>query len=377
MKELEGLYAEFMSRTPPAPVSAARCRLWQAGWLSFAGKTNQAEVAIVEARELLLRAAAPVALEVQVAATYVTLVGWPHPARAEQVARESLGKLSTLDSDVRDSYWSLIGEWNNILCRQDRFTEATRRLEEQRPWLKAHGGSLTDLVRLDALRGEDLARSGHAQEALPILEAVATNRLSTVQDWYTAAIVAASVGDHASFERLSRVCWLRFGSTIEGGAAIAAVIGLYQEPMDERTLAMARALLDRSDDGSINSIFSIDGANAALAYREHHHLEALALLNRDIDRHGSRLGRSLDRDPAFQARALFLRALLGAELGRADDARRDFGNARAQLKLALGDKPGHDRGDVWWWTYQAETRLHEAEVVFKARGIPLPEPDAK
>ena len=215
---------------------------------------------------------------------------------------------------------------------------------------------------------------------MPILEAVATNRLSTVQDWYFAAIVAASAGDHASFERLSRVCWLRFGSTVEGDAAISAVVGLYQQPMDERTLAMARSLLDRADDGSLGSISSLGGANAALAYREHRYSEALVLLDRDLDKPSSQLGRQFVSDPALQARYLFLRALLGAELGHAEEARRDFARARAQLKLALGDKPGHDRGDTnlaWVKTYQAETRQREAEAVFKAKGIPLPEPDAK
>ena len=338
---------------------------------------NQAEAAIVEARELLSRGPAPVASEIQVATTYANLVGRTHPARAEQVARECLGKLSALNSDVRDGYWSLVGELNDILCRQDRFTEATTLLEEQGRWLKTHGGSPTDQVRLDALRGADLARSGYARDALPILEAVAANRLSTVHDWYLAAIVAASVGDDASFERLIQICWLRFGSTIEGDAAISAVIGLYQHPMDARTLTMARALLDRADDGSIGSNINIAAANAALNYREHRSKEALVLLNREIDRYRSHLGRSLDSDPAFYARALFLRALLGAELGHTDEARRDFGNARTQLKLALGDKPGHDRGTRWWWTFQAETRQHEAEAVFKAKGIPLPEPDAK
>ncbi len=380
MKELEGLYAEFMRRTPPAPLSAARCRLQQAFWLSSAGKTNQAEAAIVEARELLLRAPAPVALEIEVAGKYASIVGRTQPARAEQVARESLGKLSTLGLGVPSGYWTLIEELNNILCRQDRFTEATAMLEEQGRWLKTHGGSPTDQVRLDALRGEILARSSNAREALPILEAVATNRLSTVTDWYKAAIIAASVGDNASFERLSRICWLRFGSTVEGDAAISAVVGLYQQPMDEKTLAMARALLDRADDGSMGSINSLDGANAGLSYREHRYPEALLLLDRDLDKPSSRLGRQFVGDSAFQARSLFFRAMLGAELGRPEEARRDFARARTQLKLALGVKPGHDRGDTddaWVKTYQAETRQREAEAVFRAKGIPLPEPDAK
>ena len=250
-------------------------------------------------------------------------------------------------------------------------------LEEQGRWLKTHGGSPTDQVRLDALRGEILARSGYVREALPILEAVATNRLSTVQDWYIAAIVAASAGDHASFERLSRICWLRFGSTVEGGAAHYVLMGLYQQPMDERALAMARGLLDRADDGSIDSNLHINGVNAALAYREHRYPEALVLLDRFLAPPISRPGRQQITDPTQQAPSLFLRAMLGAELGSADEARRDFAQARAQLKLALGDKPGHDRGQSWWITYQAEIRQGEAEALFQAKGIPLPEPDAK
>lgn len=79
----------------------------------------------------------------------------------------------------------------------------------------------------------------------------------------------------------------------------------------------------------------------------------------------------------MQSSYIFLRAMLGAELGHTDEARRDFTRARAQLKLALGDKPGHDRGRQWVTVYQAETRQREAEALFQAKGIPLPEPDAK
>ena len=141
---------------------------------------------------------------------------------------------------------------------------------------------------------------------------------------------------------------------------------------------MARGLLDRADDGSIGSNLNIAYANAVLNYREHHYREALVLLDRELDTSSSRLGGQFENDPAHLAYNLFLRALLDAELERTKEAVRDF--ARAQLKLALGDKPGHDRGDTdfaWVRTYQAETRQREAEAVFKAKGIPLPEPDAK
>ena len=74
MKELEGLYAEFMGRTPPAQAFAARCRWWQAFWLSFAGRTKEAKVAIMQAHKLLLDAPAPASLRIRVATTYVSLM---------------------------------------------------------------------------------------------------------------------------------------------------------------------------------------------------------------------------------------------------------------------------------------------------------------
>lgn len=377
MKEVESFYAEFMGRTPPAQALAARCRWRQAHWLSFAGRTKQAEAAIVEARELLLRAAAPAALEIGVATQYMAMLGSTRPVEAERFARGTLAKLPSLDSEVRDDYWALVSELNNTLCRQDRFAEATAMLEEQGRWLKTHGGSPADQVRLEALRGEVLARSGNAREALPILEAVATNPLSGVGDWHRAASGAAVTGDQASFERLSRICSLRFSSTVEGSAAITIVVGLFQQPMDDRTLALARGLLDRADDGSIGSKIAFAYANAFLTYREHRYPEALVLLDRFLDTLGSRLERHIYLEPSAQASYIFTRALLGAELGRTDEARRDFARARAQLKLALGDKPGHDRGRMWWLPYQAEMRQREAEALFQAKGIPLPEPDAK
>lgn len=197
---------------------------------------------------------------------------------------------------------------SNTLCRHDRFAEATAMLEEQGPRLKTHGGLPTDQVRLDALRGEILARSGNPREALPILEAVTTHRLSEVRDWMEAAIVAAATHDHASFQRLSRTCWLRFGSTVEGAAALDVLAGLCQQPMDDNALAMAHGLLERADDGSITISLQIHSIRAV---------------------------------------------------------------------LALGDKPGHDRGQSWWITYQAEMRRGEAEALLQAKGIPLPESAAK
>jgi len=384
MKDLERLYAEFMGRKPPATEFAASCRFYQAQWLGFVGRTNEAEAAIVEAHELFLQAPVSASLGLLVAGKYVEILGPTDPVRAERVAREYLGKPSYLAPEVRPEYLKLVAELSNTLCRQDRFGEATAMLEEQRRLLVTEASAGTSLVRLDALRGAVLARSGNAREALPILEAVATNHLSNVMDWLNAAVVANATGDHDSFRRLRRTCALRFTSTAEGNAAAIVVVGLYQQPMDDDTLALARALMDRANDGSIFIKLVANYVNAVLTYREQRYPEALVLLDRYLATPSSRPGsRVILDDPAQQASSRFLRAMLGAELGRTEEARRDFTQARDQLRLALGNKPGHDRGGEgplfkpWVLTYLAEARQREAEALFKLKGISRPEPDVK
>jgi hypothetical protein len=53
-------------------------------------------------------------------------------------------------------------------------------------------------------------------------------------------------------------------------------------------------------------------------------------------------------------------------------ARRDFAQARALLKVTLGDKPGHDCGPNWLPTYAMKSWQREAEALFQAKGIPRP-----
>ncbi|MFN0054925.1 MAG: serine/threonine-protein kinase [Planctomycetales bacterium] len=383
--QLEGLYAEFMGRKPPAKNFAASCRFYQAEWFWFNSKTKEAEAAIVEAHkllhELLPQAPASASLGLLVAAKYVEILG---PARAGQVAREYLGNPGYLHREVRAQYLKLVAEMSNSLCRQGHFEVASKMLGEQRQLLETRGGSATDLVRLDALRGAVLARSGNAREALPILEAVATSPLSDVLDWYNAAVVANFTGDQDSYKRLRRICYLRFTSTAEGNAAGLVVAGLYQQPMNEDTQAIARALMGRADDGSRFMNFQVPSISAVLAYREGHFSKARDLLDQFLATPSSRPGgRDILEDPAQLAGSRFMRAMICAELGDKEEAEQDFSLALGQLKRAFWDKPGHDRGgggpwvEPWVKTYQAESRQREAEALFKDKGIPLPEPEAK
>jgi serine/threonine protein kinase len=379
--QLEGLYAEFMGRKPPAKEFAASCRFYQAEWFWDCSKTKEAEAAIVEARELLPEAPASASLRLLVAAKYVEILGTNDPARAEQVALEYLGKPGYVAPEVRAEYLKLVAEMSNTLCRQGHFEAASRMLEEQRLLLS---GFAKDVVRLDALRGAVLARSGKAREALRILEAVATSPLSGVMEWYNAAVVANFTGDQDSYQRLRRICYLRFTSTAEGNAAGLVLGGLYQQPMDEDTRVIARALLDRANDGSRFMNFQIPSLSAVLAYRKGHYSKARDLLDQFLATPSSRPGgRDILEDPAQLAGSRFMRAMICAELGDKEEAEQDFALALDKLKRAFWDKPGHDRGgggpwvEPWVKTYQAESRQREAEALFKAKGIPLPAPDAK
>jgi hypothetical protein len=162
-----------------------------------------------------------------------------------------------------------------------------------------------------------------------------------------------------------------------GDAGVIA-LGLLAGLTDETTLSVARALVARITVTQNTRKEFVRLYESWLAYREHRPAEALALLDKYLSEPQVGMIRSwADSSPATRAQNSFFRALLCAELGRAEEARLDYAKGRADLKLALGDKPGHDRGTSWQETYRAESWQREAEAVFKAKGISLPEDDAK
>jgi uncharacterized protein with PIN domain len=192
--------------------------------------------------------------------------------------------------------------------------------------------------------------------------------------------VALATGQLEIYRKLCRSGVLRFASTAQGKTALAFAFGLLHGPADEMTLSLAPGIVERVAGATDWSREWASLVESILALREHQPAEAIALLDKFNGEAKSGVGSvSAAKSPAVQACDLFVRALLCAELERANDARRDFAKGRATLKLALGDKPGHDRGDDWRWpsSYDAESWQREAEAAFKAKGIPLPEPEAK
>ena len=381
MQELDALYGEFMGRTPPAKAWAGTCRFWQGQWFMIFEKPEQAEVGLAAAYALLPRNLKEPSgiLGLSLPTCYAeTLAKLGKFARAEEVVRENLQLPPDADADTRAAYLGLVEALGNVLCRQERFGEALRMLEEQRRLLAVSGGTEADMLKLGVLRGGVLGRSGNAVEALKVFVDLTANPLSTADDWQSATSLALATGQLETYRQLCRSGVLRFASTAQGQTALAIAFGLLHGPANEMTLSLAPGIVERVARASDYSREWASLVESIVALRERRPAEALAILDKFLGEANSGFAGAAD-SPAVQAANLFFRALLCAELERADDARRDFAKGRAALKRVLGDKPGHDRGDRWRWraSYEAECWQHEAEAAFKAKGIPLPEPDAK
>ncbi len=379
MKELDTLFAEFMGRTPPARKLAMMCRYYQGLRQSVSLRWDGAEAAFAEAYELR-----PANLQVgnwtyKLPAYYAAaLSSRGKPARAEEIVRENLKWPPGTDLDAREGYLLLVDSLTDALCIQDRFADATRMLEEQRRLLASRGGSEADLIRVDALRGAVLARSGNAREALPIFAALATNRLSDVFAWHSAVRLAVAVGDHESHRHLCRIGVLQFASTAEGQVAAYVTDGLLSQSSDEMTMSLARGMVERVADAQDFSKELTPFFGAILAWREHRHAEALGIMERSLsDAQLAAFGPTSEKRLAIRTRCAFLRAMICAELGRVEDARQHFAQGRERLQSALGNQPGHDRGVEWLGIYASEAMRDEAQAIFKTKGIPLPESAAK
>ncbi len=200
MQELDALHVEFMGRTPPAKGWAAFCRYHQGQYLMVFRKLELAEEKLAAAYELLpkdMREPAPERWDIPACYMWV-LADLRKLSRAEEVARWNPKLPPRADTEARAAFLNLVSERNNILCLQDRFSEALRLMEEEKRVLADSGASESNLLRLDAMRGEVLARSGNTGEAMKVLMQVAANPLSNADYLYNAAVLAVATGDHGN-----------------------------------------------------------------------------------------------------------------------------------------------------------------------------------
>ena len=376
MRELDALYTEFMERSPPAKSWAALCLEKQGVWLKEFHQLEPAGEKLASAYDLLAGNAPAIEDQRYSLPAYyaAALADRGEVARAEAVVRENLDLRPGANDDVRAAYLLLVEAMGDILCRQGRFEESLRMLQEQRRVLASRDGSEADLLQLHALRGETLARSGNAEDALKAFLAAVSHPLADSEMWNRAAVLAAVTGDLATHRELCRIAVLRFASSAQGKAASRITAGMLHAPTDEMTLTLIRGLEDRLEKAQDWSLELASLRRTLLSIRENRFAEGLALL----DKFRSEIQGRLSADhPGPQALHGMIRSLLCAELGLVDEAQRDFVRAHANLKLALGQKPGGDRGDKWLASYAAETWQRAAIAAFKAKSIPLPEEDTK
>ena len=378
MAGLDSMCAELMARTPPESLVARECRAQLGLWLMTAGQLAKAETMLAEACRLVPADPASGRRSHSLVADYArVLSALGKPAQAEAVVRENLDLSPNTQPAPLELHLKLVAQLASALCGQGRFAEASQLLAERWQWLGEHAGSAPAKFRLDALRGAVAARSGNLPEALQTYAALATNQLAGVFEWHTAATLATALDEPEIHRQLCRAGLLRFASAAEGLNALALADGLLRQPAEDTFLAVARALTDRVAGAHDWSRDFIGLLRASLAHREQRPAAALEFL--DQFRSATRFGiirASAQQQPCHRAEVAFFRAMLGAELGRREEARQDFAQGREYLRLAIGDQPHGDRGENWAGICLTEIRRREAEAAFKKLGIPFPEAGA-
>ncbi len=378
MKEMDALFSEFMERTPPLPVWGLSCRYSQGRWYQLASMLAEAETALGAAYELLPNCAIKTPQTLRTPRHYADVLAaqgkWN---RAEKVLRENLDLPPDPNLMERIAYKDRVRSLMDVLCLQDRHAEATEMLEGQRQQLAAGASLETDLLELEVMLGEVLARSGRGSEALAIFVALLANPVTELRTaWYGAISLAAATGDDDTYDWL---CWRSFtaaASTADGAIAYGLVRGLLCRPADESTLAVCRVLVERVSRATDWSKDFLSRLKAELAFREHRYADALAILDQDLalSEH-NRIRLTSDMKPMSQAKSSFLGALIYAKLGRGEEARRNIVRGRGAQTLFFKDRSGRDRGRDWPNTYFADSFRREAEEACQAAGINLPKSD--
>jgi hypothetical protein len=261
------------------------------------------------------------------------------------------------------------------LCQQKRFDEATALLREQKRELAAHGCPARDLLNITKKIGEVLARSGDAKEALPIMMSAATNSLGTARDCVETAFVAIGSGDAEDYRRLCGIGLLRFTAGAEGINALSLSEMLLAARQDELIAQVINELLQRAEQSQDFSKGSASGTRAWFQFRQGHLAEAATLLPRETELPVPTtpiLGR-LRKADYHGAVVGFRSAMALGQLGRVNEAREAYSEGMKNLgPIPTRDRP-RDLGDSYARWYLAEAHHREAEQVFNAKGIAIPD----
>lgn len=375
LRELDALHDEVMHLSSPERLLAGECRSTQGIWLLMGGRVEQAEKYLAEACELLPMdpgTSRQSNLAVPFHAQALSLLG--KPEQAEQILRKNINLEPESQFDARALHLRMVGQWVDALCLQGKFNEAVQILADRRAWLMGHDASGMDLNELDALRASVVARSGDLRQAAQSFETLSTNRYAGPEQWRTAVVLALAVSDPTAYQRLVTEGILRYASVVEDHGALLLAEGLLAGPVDPMTLDIARVMVDRVAEAHDWSRDLLLLLRSAISWREGRQAEAVQWI--DAFRAEKRFGifrAGFQSRPAPQARIAFVRALLCAELGRGEEALKDYAQGCDQLKRSLPSATSHDLGSDWVEVCAARVQQQAAEQRLKAQGLlPLP-----
>lgn len=379
LADFQALKEEFRRRTPPADRSLALCLIGEGGYHVQKGDPATAETKLTEALRLMPADTAPYYLYVTRITLAMALADRGAAAEAEKVAREGLLLPESVTPDLAGLQVGLLSQLADALCNQKRFGEAESLLRDQKDELSARGdcppGSLHAIERQI---GEVLARSGNATEALPILMSVATDSMGLVYDCTAAAMVAIGSGDLENYRRLCAVALTRFAAGAEGINALNIANILLAAPQDEVVIQVAGDLLDRVGQAGDFLKDKEVSSRELLQFRKGHLVEAAALWPKrsELATPGTSMPARLGRFEYRKALIAFRSALPLARLGRVEEARLAYAEGMKDLGPAPSAEKPRDLGGVGgsyarWYCAQAHRR--EAEQLFKAKGIAVPD----
>jgi serine/threonine protein kinase/tetratricopeptide (TPR) repeat protein len=389
LAELQALKEEFRRRTPPDNRYIAWSHAQEGIWHVWKG---DAATAVEKLTEALRMAPADTPFQytfyirIHLA---LALADRGEAAEAEKVAREGLlapakspsfafddARTSPLTPGLAPGHIWMLSMLVDTLCQQERFADAASLLREQKRERSAHSCPPRALLAIEKKLGEVLARAGNAGEALPVLMSVATNSLGTAQDCVEAAAVAIGSGDLKCYRHLCGIGLLRFPAGAEGINALSLSEMFLAAHQDELILQVVADLVQRAEHApDFCSRESVAGARAGLLLRKGHLAEAAASLpgESEVPVPATPIAARLRKADHLGAITGFRRAIALGHLGRSDEARRFYSEGSKNLGPPPSADQPRDLGESYASWYLAEAHRREAEQVFKAKGIAIPD----
>jgi serine/threonine protein kinase len=370
--ELKALKDEFRRRTPPADASLARCLIAEGNWHVWKGESAIAETKLTEALRLIPSNSPPswnfYVGRIQLA---MALSDRGNAVEAEKVARERLLPPAKVTPELIGFQLGLALRLADALCQQKRFAEAESLVREEE---LVSGLEPRSRLSLEKQLGEVLARAGKPKEALPILMSVAIDPLGNAQDCADAAFVAIGSGDLESYQQLCGSALSRFTAGAEGLHALSIAGMLLAAPQNDVVIRVINELIDRVEEAQDFSKDIETGIREWVQLRQGNLPEASALWQKAS---GPLATPTLIARPRrFEhARAVIgLRSAIAfAQLGRSDEARRAYAEALKDLGPAPSPDKPRDLGESYARWYLAEAHRREAEQLFEAKGIAVPD----